>query len=121
MKSLFISIIALMCIGGLIALWRTQQKPPEVITIYKTVPYQPKQVQNTKRAAAQPADVSDRSETSAVADTEHLAAAHTSPEEDPAFSEGFDALEAELATETLNEELDGAADTASDIPTEIPY
>ncbi len=123
MKSRFIFILSLLCIGGLIGLWLAREKPPpEVIKIYKAAPYGPKPVRTTQVEVTQPPVVFTPSETQdrGAPQDEPLAEPEFFPEEEAAFWEWLETLEAPLA-ETTYDETETEGEQEADTPTEIPY
>ena len=126
MKRISIVITLLFSIGGLIALWNANRPPPEVITIYKTVPYSPKStrpmpVQNVQSPTSVPV-----AETERTAYSNETAKKEVLSEDDAklmpeagAFSEWLEQLDTELSEAPLSEEREEVAD--ADTVTEIPY
>lgn len=131
MKHAFL-FAGLLLIGGLVGLWMAKPKgQPEVITIYKTVPYEePKQVgmsQTTHLTAS-----STQTQGSEKKYTHGLSAGEVSEDmlsvegelsaaEKTAFLEWLTALEAELPIETTNEETEEEMESEKAITTEMPY
>ena len=110
MKRISIIITCLFCIGGLIALWNANRTPPEVITIYKTVPYTPKStratpVQNVQSPTSVPVAETERTAYSDETEKKEVLsedAAKLMPEAD-AFSEWLEQLDTELSEAPLSE------------------
>ncbi len=106
MKSRFIFIISILCIGGLIGLWLAREKPPpEVIKIYKAIPYNPKpisvlqeeEVETSTDATVPETDYSDDTQTSAPL----LADPELTPEEEAAFWDWLASWEETVETEEV--------------------
>ena len=118
----------LLLIGGLIGLWVAKPKgQPEVITIYKTVPYEPKQVDTsqTTHFTVPPTQRSEEKYThglSAGEVSEDMFSVREkfSSAEEMEFSEWLTALEAELSTETTHKETEEEMESEETL-TEIPY
>jgi len=128
MKSLFIFLTSLLCIGSLIGLWRAKRTPPEVIKIYKAVPYEPKstratEVENVQSPTSAPVAetedtvYSDEIQTNEVLSEEEV---ELMREEDE-FWEWFASLDTELSWEDFFEEGEDVVEHETATATEIPY
>ncbi len=129
MKSRFIFILSLLCIGGLIGLWLAREKPPpEVIKIYKAAPYVPKSTRATAGEGTHSPTSVPVAETASTAYSDGIQTnevlseedAEQMPEEDD-FWEWLELLETELAGENLSEEREDVVEPETDTATEIPY
>ena len=126
MKRIYIVITSLFCVGGLIGLWSANRPPPEVIKIYKTVPYTPKStrpmpVQSVQSPTSVPVAETERTAYSDETEKKEVLSeddAKLMPEAD-AFSGWLEQLDTELSEAPLSEERGEVADT--DTVTEIPY
>lgn len=127
MKSLFIFLISLLCLGGLIGIWRAKQTPSEVLKIYKAVPYEPKStralmVENVHSPAATPVAETEGAEYSDGIQTDEVLseAAEFIPEADE-FGEWLTPLDTELSAEVFSGEREDFADPKIDTAGEILY
>ena len=122
----------LLLIGGLVGLWMAKPKgQPEVITIYKTVPYEnlkrvgisqtthlttsSTQTQSSEKKYTRGLSAGEVSEGMLSVEEELSAAEKTE------FLEWLTALEAELPMETTNEETEEEMESGKDTTTEMPY
>ena len=128
MKYTFV-FAGLLLIGGLIGLWVVKPKgQPEVITIYKTVPYEPKQVDTsqTTHLTVPPTQSSKEKYTHGlsvgeVSEDMFSVREEFSSAEEMEFSEWLTALEAELSTEATNKETEEEMESEKDTTTKMPY
>ncbi|RKU15610.1 hypothetical protein C6503_13595 [Candidatus Poribacteria bacterium] len=130
MKHAFL-FAGLLVIGGLVGLWMAKPKgQPEVITIYKTVPYEPKRISTTQTTHLTAS--STQTQGSEKKYTHGLSAGEVSEDmlsvkeelsaaEKTEFLEWLTALEAELPIETTNEETEEEMESGKDTTTEMPY
>ena len=121
--------VGLLLVGGLIGLWAVnRQRQPEVITIYKVTPYEPKRV-NTPQIEHRGTPLTQTQiseekyarelQTDKVADDSLLGEEGISDEAEMDFEKWFAPLEAEPSAETTDEETEEAE--SEDTTTEIPY
>lgn len=121
--------VGLLLIGGLIGLWAVNhQGQPEVITIYKVTPYEPKRVDTpqiehsttllTQTQISEEGYVSEL-QTDKVGDNSLLDAEDVFDAAEVDFEKWLASLEAEPSTETTDEEREEKVE-AEDTP-EIPY
>ena len=128
MKHTFV-FAGLLLIGGLIGLWVAKPKgQPEVITIYKTVPYEPKQADTsqTTHLTVPPTQGSKEKYTHGLSAGEvpedmFSVTEEFSSAEETEFSEWLTALEAELSTETTNKETEEEMESEKDATPKMPY
>ena len=121
--------VGLLLIGGLIGLWVAKPEgQPEVITIYKTVPYEPKQVSTsqTTHLTVPPTQSSKEKYTPGLSAGKVpkdmlWVEENFSDAEKTEFSEWLTALEAELSTETTNKETEEEMESEKDTTPKMPY
>ena len=127
MKKIYVFIACLFL--GLIGFRIVRTKPPEVIKIYKTIPYQPKPTRTLQKERL----ITSLTETQ-VAETEHPNTLQTdegiednriseyelSPEEESEFWEWLTGLE-EPPTETLDTKPEEVTEPEGNPITELPY
>ena len=121
-------LVGLLLIGSLIGLWAVnRQGPPEVITIYKVTPYEPKRVDTSQREHGAPlptqTQISEEKyarklQTDKVADDNLLDEKDVSEGAEVDFEKWLALLEP--STETTDAETAGEMES-EDAPKEIPY
>lgn len=130
MKRISIVITSLFCVSSLIGIWMVKPKvQPEVIKIYKTVPYALKPVHMTRAEVTQTPVISDLSETEHLntfqtdeaAEDNRISEYELSLEEEDEFWEWLASLDTELSAETLSEKRKDVVESETDTATEIPY
>ena len=122
--------VGLLFIGGLIGLWAVnRQGPPEVITIYKVTPYEPKRVDTPQieHGATLPTQTQISEEgyarklqTDKVEDDNLLDEENVSDEAEVDFEKWLASLGADPSTETTDAETEEEMES-EETPTEIPY
>ena len=122
--------VGLLLIGGLIGLWAmNRQGPPEVITIYKVTPYEPKRVDTPQiehdtppltQTQTSKEKYASELQTDKVGDDNLLDEEDVSAEAEVDFEKWLAALEAEPSIETIDAEMEEAMESEKS-RTEIPY
>ncbi len=122
--------VGLLLIGGLIGLWAVnRQGQPEVITIYKVTPYEPKRVDTPQiehgATLLTQTQISEEKyarqlQTDKVGDDSLLDEEDVSDEAEVDFEKWLALLEAETSTETTDAEAEEEMES-EETPTEIPY
>lgn len=127
MKRISIVITLIFCVGGLIALWNENRTPPEVIKIYKTVPYTPKSTRATPVQNVQSPTSVPVADTETMEYPDEMQTTKVLSEVDAALTHQGNALSAgaaplsEDSTPPLSEENEKVVAHETDTATEIPY